>query len=150
MRPDASYQPFSKEVWQSVTNHARQTLICREYCPDQSRVEALRCVFYDSETDHNFGRQVWFFEATGLDPVGRQHLLFGALEFSVEFGLLEPVRAALTADAVQRQGFLSGFPGANPPSPWQAASTHVWVRLTVASVFILTAIWLLKVGAVLR
>lgn len=149
MRPDASYHPFSKEIWQAVTNQARSALVRKEYCPEQSRVESVRCVYLDQETEEVFGRQVWFFEATGVDPVGRQHRLYGALEFSVQFGLLEPCRAALMADPTHRQRFLQGLIEPLPVEPWTAPSTRIWVRLTLASVVILSSIWLLKLVAVL-
>lgn len=149
MRPDASFHPFSKEIWQAVTNQARNALVRKEYDPDQSRVESVRCVYLDQETDTSFGRQVWFFEAIGIDPIGRQHRLYGALEFSVQFGLLEPCRAALMADAAHRQRFLHGLIEPAPVEPWSAPSTRVWVRLTLASVVIVASIWLLTLAAYL-
>ncbi|MCC6511162.1 MAG: hypothetical protein IT423_18825 [Pirellulaceae bacterium] len=95
----------------------------------------------------SFGRQVWFFEAIGIDPVGRQHRLYGALEFSVQFGLLEPCRAALMDDPAHRQRFLHGLIEPISPDPWSAPSTRIWVRITCASVAIITSIWALALGA---
>lgn len=149
MRPDASFHPFSKEIWQAVTNQARYALVRKEFCPEQSRVDSTRCVYLDQETEMAFGRQVWFFEATGVDPVGRHHRLYGALEFSVQFGLLEPCRAALMVDAAHRQRFLQGLIDPLPVDPWSTPSTRVWVRLTIASVVIISSIWLLTLAAYL-
>ncbi|MFO1063768.1 MAG: hypothetical protein U0892_07875 [Pirellulales bacterium] len=104
-------------------------------------------MYLDHETDQQFGRQVWFFEAIGIDPVGRAHQLFGALEFSVEFGLLEPSRAALMDDSGHRQRFLHGLVNPVSVTPWAAPSTRIWVRLTMASVFIASSIWLLTAAA---
>ena len=148
MRPDASYHPFSKEIWQAVTNEARSALVRKEYCSEQSRVESVRCVYLDQETDDSFGRQVWFFEANAIDPVGRQHRLYGALEFSVQYGLLEPCRVALMEDPTHRQRFLQGLIEPLPMEPWSAPSTRIWVRLTLASVVIVSSVWLLTVAAV--
>ncbi len=58
MRPDASFHPFSKEIWQAVTNQARSALVRKEFCPEQSRVESVRCVYMTQETETSFGRQV--------------------------------------------------------------------------------------------
>jgi len=149
MRPDASFHPFSKEIWQAVTNQARSALVRKEFCPEQSRVESVRCVYLDQESEFNFGRQIWFFEAIGIDPVGRQHRLYGALEFSVQFGLLEPCRAALMADPTHRQRFLQGLIEPQPVEPWSAPSTRIWVRLTIASVVIVSSVWLLTLAAYL-
>ncbi len=147
MTPDASFYQFSKEVWQAVNDQARHALLRKEYCPDQSRIESLRCVFFDEESELNFGHQIWFFEANGVDPVGRRHRLYGTLEFSVQYGLLEPVRAALRDDPQQRQRFLHSITEPPPTDVWASPSTKVWVRLTVASVVILISLWLLWLGA---
>lgn len=149
MRPDASYHPFSKEIWQAVTNQARSALVRKEYCAEQSRVESIRCVHLEQESDECFGRQVWFFEANGIDPVGHKHRLYGALEFSVQFGLMEPSRVALMDDPTHRQRFLQGLVEPLPMEPWSAPSTRIWVRLTLASVVIVSSVWLLTLAAVL-
>lgn len=147
MRPDASFYPFSKEIWQAVNNQALQALLVEEFCPEQSRIESVRCVYLDHESEAAFGLQVWFFEATGIDPLGHEHRVYGALEFSVQFGLLEPIRAALMTDSHQRQLFLQGLMEPAKPDPWSAPSTRVWVRLTLAGVVIVSSIWLLNVVA---
>ena len=147
MTPDASFYQFSKEVWQAVNDQARHALLRKEYCPDQSRIESLRCVFFDEESESKYGHQIWFFEAHGIDPVGRRHHLYGTLEFSLQYGLLEPVRAALMDDPQQRQRFLHSITEPSRTDVWAYPSTKVWVRLTVASIVILASIWLLYIGA---
>ncbi len=147
MTPDASFYQFSKEVWQAVNDQARYALSRKEYCPDQSRVESLRCVYFDEESDASFGHQIWIFEANGVDPIGRKHRLYGTLEFSVQYGLLEPVRAALMDDPQQRQRFLFSLTEPPPTNVWAYPSTKVWVRLTIASVVIMISLWLLYLGA---
>ena len=146
MSPDASYYQFSKEVWQAVNFQARHALSRKEFCPDQSRVESVRCVHLDEETEFSFGRQVWFFEASALDPVGRKHRVYGALEFAVQFGLLEPARAALMEDPQHRQRFLQSITRPTSAEIWANPSTKLWVRLTLASVIILSSIWLLTLA----
>jgi hypothetical protein len=149
MTPDASYYQFSKEVWKAVNFQARHTLVRKEFCPEQSRVESVHCVHLDEETDYSYGKQVWFFEATGVDPVGRNQRVYGALEFAVQYGLLEPARAVLMEDPQHRQRFLQSIVRPTQADVWANPSTKLWVRLTLGSVIILSAIWLLYLAAVL-
>ncbi|QDV27647.1 hypothetical protein [Aureliella helgolandensis] len=149
MKPDTSFYQFSREVWQAVSDQAVCALLRKEFCPEESRVDSIRCVFLDEENESNFGRQVWFFEATAVDPVGRRHRLYGALDFSVQFGLLEPTRAMLLEDAHHRQRFLDSITQPVLSPVWFNPSTKIWVRLTIASVIILSAIWVLSLAALL-
>lgn len=147
MTPDASFYQFSKEVWQAVNDQARHALERKEFCPDQSRVESLRCVFYEEENECRYGHQIWFFEANGVDPIGKRHRLYGTLEFSVQYGMLEPCRAALMDEPQHRQRFLHSITSPTTHDVWANPSTKVWVRLTLASVVILASIWLLSLAA---
>lgn len=149
MKPEASFYQFSKEVWQTVNRQAMHALMRKEFCPDESQVESIRCVFLDEECEGEYGRQIWFFEAAGVDPVGRKHRLYGALDFSVQYGLLEPIRAMLMDDPHHRQRFLHSVNQPSQAQVWANPSTKVWVRLTLASVIILSAIWLLYLAAYL-
>jgi hypothetical protein len=150
MTPDADFYQFSKEVWDAVHEQAENALVRREYLPDESKIDSIRCVFLDEESEGSYGRQVWFFEASGMDPIGRSHRLFGALDFSVEYGLLEPTRAMLLDDPHHRQRFLESITRPLKNQVWSNPSTRVWVRLTLASVVILSSIWLLSLAAVLQ
>lgn len=149
MTPDASFYQFSKEVWQLVTDQARQSLVRKEFSPDDARIESVRCVHLEEERETEYGRQVWFFEATAVDPVGRQHRLYGALDFSVQYGLLVPMRAMLMDEPHHRQRFLRSISQPGESQLWVTTSTKVWVRLTLASVILLSAIWLLMMATAL-
>ncbi len=149
MTPDASFYQFSKEVWQLVNDQARQSLVRKEFSLEESRIESIRCVHLEEECDLDYGRQVWFFEATALDPVGRQHRLYGALDFSVQYGMLVPMRAMLMDEPHHRQRFLQSIVRPFESQVWVNPSTKIWVRLTLASVIILSATWLLSLAACL-
>lgn len=146
MKPDTFYQ-FSKEVWQSVKDEAIQSLLRKEYSAEESSIESPRCVHLDEETESTYGRQIWFFEAAGVDPVGNCHRLYGALDFSVQYGILEPTRAMLMEEPQHRQRFLQSVVRPAVSQVWSSPSTKVWVRLTLASVIILSSIWLLLLAA---
>lgn len=147
MTPDASFYQFSKEVWQLVNDQARQSLVRKEFSPDDARIDSVRCVHLDEENESNYGRQVWFFEAIAQDPIGRQHRLYGALDFTVQYGLLVPSRAMLLDEPQHRQRFLQSIVHPHESQVWGNPFTKIWVRLTLASVIILSAIWLLSVAA---
>jgi hypothetical protein len=145
--PETSFYQFSKEVWQAVNHQAKYALMRKDYCPEESRIDSLRCVFLDEESEIEYGRQVWFFEASGIDPVGRRHRLYGALDFSVQYGLLQPSKAMLADDPQHRQRLLQSLANPAESQVWANPSTKVWVRLTLASVTILSAIWMLTLAA---
>ena len=150
MTPDTAFYQFSKEVWQVVNDQARQTMLRKEFSLEESRIESLRCVHLDEEREHEYGRQIWFFEATGIDPIGKAHRLYGAMDFSVQYGLLEPARAMLLNEPHHRQRLLNTVVNPIAKQVWGSPSTRVWVRLTVVSVIILFAIWLLSLAALLQ
>ncbi|GIW98549.1 MAG: hypothetical protein KatS3mg111_1882 [Pirellulaceae bacterium] len=146
MTSDASYYQFPSEVWEVVQNQAWYALQRKELSPDSTALESVRCVYIEEETELEFGRQVWFFEASGVDLGGRHRQMYGALDFTVEYGLMAPQRAIVVQDPHYRQRFLQSV--VKPPARqvWNALSTKVWVRLTLASAVILAALWLLSVA----
>lgn len=146
MKPETSFYQFSQEVWQAVNEQAMHALVRKDYSPDDSEVESVRCVHLEEEGEVEFGRQIWFFEAAGIDPIGRKHRLYGALDFSVQYGLLEPSRAMLLDDAQHRQRFLHSVAHPDESVVWASPSTKIWVRLAVASVIILSALWVLSLA----
>jgi hypothetical protein len=143
---ETTFYQFSREVWKAVTEQARSALIRKDFCPEESRIESLRCVFLDEETESSYGRQVWFFEAFGVDASGKRHRLYGALDFVMQYGLLEPTRALLADEPRHRQKMLQNIAQPTRTQVWDSPSTKVWVRLTLASVIILSGIWLLMLA----
>ncbi|MFO0925318.1 MAG: hypothetical protein U0905_22890 [Pirellulales bacterium] len=145
MSSDAGHLQFSDHIWQTVGGQAKQCLLRREFCPEQSRIDNLRCVHFEEEAEQAYGRQLWYFEAIGIDPIGRRHMLYGALEFSIQYGLLELSQAALFEDAEHRQRFLHAATHPFRQRVWNDSSTKFWVRMTIAGVIVVSMIWALKV-----
>jgi len=143
---EATFYHFSKEVWKVVNDQAVGVLVRKEFSPEASRVESLRCVFLDEECETNYGRQVWFFEAFGVDFAGNKHRLYGALDFAVEYGLMVPSRAMLADEPRHRQRVLQSIVNPSQRKVWANPSTKIWVRLTLASVIILSGIWILTLA----
>jgi hypothetical protein len=117
-----------------VSDQARQCLVERHFCPEQSRIENLRCVRFESEKETAFGSQLWFFEAVGVDESQRRHVLYGALEYSVQYGLLEAGSTAIFEDAEERTGILNS-------EIWRYASTRFWVRMACLGVIVTALMW---------
>lgn len=141
MTPDASHLQFSRQTWQMVSDQARRTLSHRDFCPEQSRIDNLRCISFEEEGESSFGRQLWFYEALGVDPLGRRRALYGALEFSIQFGLMEPARSSLFEQVEQRQRYVRELEKSAARQIWQHASTRFWIRTALAGVTVVTLVW---------
>ncbi len=141
MTPDTDKIQFSRQVWQAASEQAHRCLARREFCPEQSRIENLRHVHLVEESESIFGRQIWCFEAIGIDPFGRRHVLYGVLEFSIQYGLLEPSQTAMFEDIREREIFIRQETQPVSTLPYSYPSTKFWIFSAWCSISILTAIW---------
>ena len=142
MTPEADKIQFSRQIWQAASEHAHRCLTRREFCPEQSRIENLRCFDLIDETEAQFGKQLWCFEAIGIDPVGRRHILYGVLEFSIQYGLLEASQTAMFEEAEHREKFLQTETRQSSKMVYQYPSTRFWVYSAWLSIAVLSAIWI--------
>lgn len=142
MTPEADKIQFSRQIWQAASEHAHRCLTRREFCPDQSRIENLRCVHLVDESDSLFGRQIWCFEAIGIDQAGRRHVLYGVLEFSIQYGLLEASQTAMFEDSDHREKFLHNETKPTSKLIYNYPSTRFWVYSAWCSISILSVIWI--------
>ncbi len=55
MSSDAGHLQFSDHIWQTVGGQAKQCLLRREFCPEQSRIDNLRCVHFEEEAEQLMG-----------------------------------------------------------------------------------------------
>jgi hypothetical protein len=139
--PEADKIQFSRQIWQAASEHAHRCLVRREFCPEQSRIENLRCVHLVDETVRIYGKQFWCFEAIGIDPVGRRHVLYGVLEFSIQYGLLEAAQTAMFEDSDHREKFLQQETRPAGKLVYHYPSTRFWVYSAWCSISVLTAVW---------
>lgn len=146
MSSETSHIQFSRHIWQAVGEQAKRCLMSREFCPDQSKIDNLRCVHFEEEIESCYGRQLWYFEAMGVDGEQKRHRLFGALEFSVQYGLLEACQAALFEDPDNRQRFLNAATQPIRSRIWDHAGTRFWVRMVIVGVLSITAFGILQVA----
>jgi hypothetical protein len=142
MAPETDPIQFPRQIWQTVSDLARSCLVEHSFCPDQSRIENLRCVHFENERDTKFGEQAWYFEAIGVDQASHRHMLYGALRFSVQYGLLEPEQAKVFEEANERLAFLnSDSETQSEMSVWNQASTRFWVRTACLGIIVSALVW---------
>lgn len=141
MTPETGKIQFSRQIWQAASEHAYLCLVRRDFCPEQSHTENLRCVHLAEETEANFGRQLWFFEAVGVDTFGRRHVLHGLLEFSIQYGLLETSQTAMFEENEARSNFLVRELSGSKKFAYSYPSTKFWVYAAWTSIAVLGAIW---------
>ena len=142
MTPEADKIQFSRQIWQAASEHAHRCLARKEFCPEQSRIENLRPEQLVDESESMFGKQLWCFEAIGIDSGGRRHVLYGVLEFSIQYGLLEASQTAMFEDSGHRDKFLQNEKKPALMMVYQYPSTRFWVYSAWCSIVILTIIWL--------
>jgi hypothetical protein len=93
------------------------------------------------ESENTFGKQVWFFEGIGVDSMGRRHMLFGILEFSIQFGLLEAATAALFEEEEMRERYAAPVGYENSGIFPARGSRKAWIFVVAALFSILAAVW---------
>lgn len=99
------------------------------FCPDRSEIRQIRCVEDHRETEHQFGSQLWYFEGIGVDEVDRRHVIFGAIEYSLQFGLHELIDDGVFTSDVERAKIRNRLIG-SPIEPL-ANPLHRWLLATV-------------------
>jgi hypothetical protein len=143
MTPETDKVQFSRQIWQAASEHALQCLERREFCPDRSRIENLRCEYLVEETDTAFGSQIWCFEAIGIDRSGRRQILHGVLEFSIQYGLMEPSQTGMFDDMKDRENFLKQEKTSRSEYAYSYVSTRFWVASAWLGVACFSLIWIL-------
>jgi hypothetical protein len=143
MTPEADPTQLSRQVWQAVSGHAVRSIAGRNLCPEQSRIENLRPVYSVDEELEHYGRQIWYFEVLGVSASGRRRVVFGVIEFSIQYGLLELSHSFLFEDASDREQCYTQLTSPIPQDPTNSASTRFWVWAAWISVAILSGGWLL-------
>jgi hypothetical protein len=142
VRPEADHIHISRQIWQAVTDHALRSVARNEFCPEQSRIENLRPVFFLDEEESRFGKQIWCFEALGITSTGRRHVVYGMLEFSIQYGLIEPLQSRLFEESYDRDSWIARTTTTVDASGRYSPSTRFWIWSTLISVALLTLGWL--------
>ena len=100
-------QQFSEKTLQQVQLDSARAMRRGRFCPERSEILRFRCVDNVPENEHEFGTQLWYFEAIGVDDMARRHMLYGVVEYSLQFGLNELVEDGVFTTEQQRERFRS-------------------------------------------
>lgn len=107
MHSDLHEVRISEQAYRQVNLDAARAMTRQRFCPEQSDLMRLRCIDHRQETDHEYGHQLWFFEGRGVDSSGDPHIVYGVVEYQVEYGLTELVEDRVFQTTQERDRFRS-------------------------------------------
>ncbi|TWU08043.1 hypothetical protein [Stieleria varia] len=138
MGAETRTQQYSQQTLRQVRLDSNRAMIRARFCPERAEVMQLRCMDDRMETETSFGNQLWYFEGIGVDEYNRQRTVYGAIEYSMQFGLNELVEDGVFDSEDQRDRFRHVYEREiRPPSLQQPGQR--WLALGLVAV---TAIWL--------
>jgi len=141
VRPQVEHIQLPRKIWQAVTEHALRELTFRESQDAASRIENLRPCHIQEETDVVYGRQMWCFESTSGQHADGKRIEFGALEFSIEYGLLELIQCCWFENDQQRDDWIYQRLTPDADSASGYGMTKVWIYLAILGVLFLAIGW---------
>ena len=133
MQSNTSDKQFSEQTVRQVAADARRALVRGRYCIERSQIEQLRCVDDQAETERAFGHQLWYFDGFGVNESNRRVRVFGAIEYSLQFGLHELVEDGVFDAEDQRDRFRHVYRGHTPQPSWRQ-TPHRWLMAAMAAV----------------
>lgn len=141
MRPQVDHIQLPPKTWQAVTEHALRELSYRDSKDTFSRIENLRPSFLAEETETAYGRQIWCFESMNPQNADGRRNECGALEFSLEYGLLELVHCCWFQNDKEREEWICEriTPASEPASC--CGMTRIWIYLAILGVLFLAIGW---------
>ncbi|MAP09478.1 MAG: hypothetical protein CMM00_11980, partial [Rhodopirellula sp.] len=107
MRAETQQRQYSERTLQQVRLDGVRALSKAKFCPKNSEIVRLSCVDDRAETDDQFGNQLWYFEAKGVDEGHHRQDVFGVIEYQIQFGLQELVEDGVFDTPQEREGFRS-------------------------------------------
>ena len=135
-------QQFSEQTLRQVAADCRRALQRGHYCSDHSRVERLRCIDDQPETDEEFGRQLWYFEGRAISNEERRIRVYGVIEYSIQFGLHELVEDGVFDSPDHRDRFREIYHHVPSRFCWK----HPSIRLLGAGICIVAIAYLVYVA----
>lgn len=133
MQPNTSDKQFSEEVLRQVLSDARRALVRGRYCLERSKFDHFRCVDDQPETDSRYGRQLWFFDGLGVDELDRRTRIYGAVEYSIQYGLYELVEDGVFEADEQRDRFRNVYVGSFLRPSWREPATRLLIAALIAT-----------------
>ncbi|MEL6895934.1 MAG: hypothetical protein AAFP90_07520 [Planctomycetota bacterium] len=128
---------------------AIRALLRAGYRIDAARIRDLRCTYEVPESESSFGSQLWYFETDDHDDRTGGVPLYGVIEYSLQYGLMELVEDGVFEQQTQRERFRS-IAQRQPQPPFWSHPAFFYLCTVVFSLGMATlAIWLAR-AALLR
>lgn len=127
MTSHASKQQYPEQTLRQVAADCRRSLQRGCFDIEQSRVQRLRCVDDQAETDDQFGRQLWYFEGQAVASDDRRVRVYGAIEYSIQYGLHDLVEDGVFDSPEQRDRFREVYHYLPPRLWWRSATNRLLV-----------------------
>lgn len=134
-----STQRFSERTLRQVRLDCSRAVVRARFCPERSEVFQLHCIDDRAESDEAFGHQLWYFEGVGVDQERHRQNLFGVVEYSVQFGLLELVEDGVFESQDQRNRYRQLYEREFSRPSWRQPA-HRWLVAGFIAVAALTLI----------
>ena len=131
MGADTRTRRFSEQTIRQVRQDCNRAMIRARFCPERSEVVQLRCIDDRPESETAFGNQLWYFEASGVDEHDRRHSVYGVVEYSIQFGLLELVEDGVFDSEYQRERFRHLYEREVLKPSWRHPA-HRWLAVRLA------------------
>jgi|TARA_R100000365_G_C2693708_1_gene34650 hypothetical protein len=138
MRAETQQRQYSERTLQQVRLDGVRALSKAKFCPKNSEIVRLSCVDDRAETDSQFGNQLWYFEAKGVDEGHHRQDVFGVIEYQIQFGLQELVEDGVFDTPQEREGFRSLYDREVSRPSWR----HPANRLLLAAMIAMAALTL--------
>lgn len=138
MSADTRTLRFSEQTIRQVRSDCGLAMQRARFDPDQGEIVHLRCVDDRLESDDAFGSQLWYFEGIGIDDVARRHRVFGVVEYSVQYGLLELTEDGVFDSEQQRERFRLLYEREMRVPSWR----HPAHRMLAMGLIAVSSIWL--------
>lgn len=125
MGTETQTRQFSQRTLRQVRMDAIRILIRSHFCPDESEVLNVFCVDDTLENAESFGRQLWYFEAIGVDMERMRHPTFGAIGYSIEYGMHEIEHDGVFETEQKRERFRQDYSFELARPAWRQPA-HRW------------------------
>ena len=137
MSADTHTRRFSERTIRQVRMDCTRAMLRARFSLDHCDVIQLRCVDEQREGEQSFGSQLWYFEGMvdGGSDQGPQDI-FGVIEYSVQYGLLELVEDGVFDSQHERERFRHQY----ERDMYKPASGHVGLRWLATGVVAVTLV----------
>lgn len=139
MSADTHAIMIPEKAMRQIRADVQNTISRSGLCRSRSEFRELRCVDYREEADAQYGAQLWYFEGTGIDQQNRPRAMYGAVEYSLQFGLYVLVDGGVFETPTERERFGNVYRyGEVRESLWRPA--HRWLLVGMLAFAALTAL----------